>query len=79
MSSEKSTIDSLQDKGWALVNAQQHPLGSLQGKALDSYRLAVLLGAKNRIGASYFQAFLQNDSSEVSNQPVVIGLRNQGK
>ena len=79
MSSEKPTIDSLQDKGWTLVNDQQHPLGSLQGKAVDSYRLVVLLGAKNRIGASYFQVFLRNDSGEVSNQPVVIGLLNQGR
>ena len=79
MSSEKSTIDSLQDKGWTLVNDQQHPLGSLQGKAVDSYRLVVLIGVKNRIGAIYFQVFLRNDSGEVSNQLVVIGLLNQGR
>jgi hypothetical protein len=79
MSSEKSTIDSLQDKGWTLVDDQQHPLGNLQGKGLGSYRLVVLIGAKSRIGASYFQVFLQNDSGEVSQKPVVIGLHNQGK
>ena len=79
MSSEKSTIDSLQDKGWALVNAQQHPLGNLQGKAVDSYELVVLSGIKNRFGASYFQVFLRNESGEISWQPVVVGLHNQGK
>jgi hypothetical protein len=39
MSPEKSTIASLQDKGWTLVNDQQRPLGNLQGKAIDSYEL----------------------------------------
>ena len=57
MSSEKTTIDSLQQKGWALADDRQHPLYNLQGKALDSYMLVFLLGAKNRIGASYFQIF----------------------
>jgi hypothetical protein len=42
VSSEKSTIASLQDKGWTLVDDQQHPLGNLQGKAIDSYELVVL-------------------------------------
>jgi hypothetical protein len=72
-------IDRLQKKGWSLVNNQPHPLASLQGKALDSYKLVVLLGAKNRYGASYFQVFLRNESGEVSQRPVVIGLHNQGK
>ena len=79
MSSEKSTIDSLQDKGWILVDNEQHPLGNLQGKAVDSYELVVLSGIKNRFGASYFQVLFRNQSGEVSNQPVVIGLHNQGK
>lgn len=79
MSSEKSTIDSLQDKGWALVDNRQHPLGNLQGKAVDSYELVVLSGIKNRFGASYFQVLLRNESGEVSRRPVVIGLYSQGK
>jgi len=66
MSSEKTTIDSLQEKWWALADDRQHTLCNLQGKALDSYMLVVLLGAKNRIGASYFQIFLRNDFGEVS-------------
>lgn len=79
MSSNQSLIKSLQEKGWTLADAQRHPLGNLQGKGLSSYRLVVLIGAKNRIGANYFQVFLQNDSGEVSQKPVVIGLYNQGK
>jgi hypothetical protein len=40
----------------------------------------VLIGAKNRIGALYFQIFLQEDSTgRVSSEPVIIGLHNQGK
>ena len=74
-----STINSLLEKGWILANSQQHPLGNLQGKALGSYKLVVLLGPKNKFGASYFQVFLQNASSEVSHQPVVMGLHSQGK
>jgi len=49
MSSEKSTIDSLQEKGWTLADDQQHPLGNIQGKAVDSYELVVLLGMKKWI------------------------------
>jgi len=79
MSSRHPIIDSLQEKGWTLADSQQHPLGGLQGKGLDSYELVVLLGAKNKIGARYFQVFLQNTSGEVSHQPAVIGLFNRGK
>jgi len=74
-----STIDSLREKGWTLADSQQHPLGSLQGKALGTYKLVVLLGPKNKFGASYFQVFVQNASGEVSHQPAVMGLHNQGK
>lgn len=79
MSSRYPIIDSLREKGWTLVDGQQHPLGRLQGKGLDSYELVVLLGAKNKIGAFYFQVFLQKNSGEVSYQPAVVGLFNQGK
>ena len=79
MLSKQSIIDSLQQKGWSLVNSQQYSLGSLQGKGLGSYKLVVLLGTKNRIGASYFQVLLQNARGEVSQQPVIIGLHNQGR
>ena len=76
---KRSAIDSLLEKKWTLADSQQHLLGNLQGKSLNSYRLVVLLGAKNRIGASYFQVFLQNPSGEVSSKPVVIGLHNRGR
>ena len=77
--SEEPAIESLKQKEWILADSQQHLLGNLQGKQVNSYKLVVLLGAKNRFGAIYFQVFLQNNSDHVSQQPVIIGLHNQGK
>lgn len=65
MSSQKSTLDSLRENGWNLADDQQHPLGNLQGKVVDSYERVVLLGTRNRFRASYFQVFLRNESGEV--------------
>ena len=65
MSPAKSTVESSKGKELTLAD-QQHPLGNLQGKCVDSCELVVLLGPKNRFGASYFQVFLQNQSGEVS-------------
>ncbi len=73
-----SAGDGLLEKGWALAN-QRHPLGSLQGKSLDSHKLLVWLGMNNRFGARYFRVFLQNTFGKVSNQPVLLGLFNQGR
>jgi hypothetical protein len=78
MLSKPPIINSLQKKGWRLVNSRQHSLGSLQGKGLGSYKLVVLLGTINNIGATYFQIFLQNTRGKISQQPVIIGLHNQG-
>lgn len=78
MPSEKSSFDSLLDEGWALADAKQHPLGRLNSKGLDSHKLVVLIGAKNRTGATYFQVFFQNAIGEFSHQPVAMGLYNQG-
>jgi hypothetical protein len=41
--------------------------------------LLIWLGTKNRFGARYFRVFLQNTSGEVSHQPVLLGLFNQGR
>jgi len=78
MSAEESTIDSLKKKGWALPSSQEHVLGSLQGKRLVSHKLLLLIGPKNKFGATYFQIFLKNALGEIGQQPVVIGLYNQG-
>ena len=78
MSARQSAVNSLRDRGWRRAGGQ-HPLSRLQGKALNSYTLDVLLGAKNRFGASYFQVFLRNASGGLSLRPVVLGLFNQGR
>jgi hypothetical protein len=78
MSSRQPTIDDLQEKGWRLADSQQHPLGNLQGKGLDLYKLVVLLGPKNRVGASYFQIFLRSNSGGFSREPAVMGLYSTG-
>ena len=79
MAPEKSIIDSLKKKEWTPASSQKHALGNLEGKSLDSHKLLPLIGPKNRFGASYFQVFLQNESGEVSQQPVLIGLHNKGR
>jgi hypothetical protein len=79
MSSEQSYVSDLQRKGWVLADSKQHPLASLQGKSLNSYRLFVLLGPRNRVGASYFQIFLQTSPGEFSSPPAILGLHNQGE
>lgn len=69
----------MREKGWEFPRAQGHVLGNLHGKNLGLYKLLLLIGAKNRFGATYFQIFLQNADGEVSQQPVIIGLHNEGK
>jgi hypothetical protein len=78
MSVRQSARGSPRDKEWQRAG-KQHPLSRLQGKALNSYTLDVLLGAKNRFGASYFQVFLRSASGDLSLKPVVLGLFNQGQ
>jgi hypothetical protein len=74
----QSAAGSLRGRGWRRAG-KGHPLGRLQGKALGSYKLEVLLGVKNRFGASYFQAFLRSASGDLSLRPVVLGLFSQGR
>ncbi len=78
MSYGRATVNDLLERGWRLADSEKHPLGILQGKGLNSYRLVVLLGAKSRTGASYFQIFLKDASGAIGSAPVVIGLRNAG-
>ena len=78
MTARQSAQGSPRDKEWRRAG-KQHTLGRLQVKALNSYTLDVLLGAKNRFGASYFQVFLRSASGDLSLKPVVLGLFNQGQ
>ena len=78
MPPEKSTFDNLAKTKWTPATSPEHFLGSLQGKNLGSHKLLILIGPKSRFGATYFQVFLKNELGEISQQPVMIGLHNQG-
>jgi hypothetical protein len=78
MPGKKSTFNSFKKKGWTVPSTKEHILGNLQGKRLGSHRLLLLVGPKNRFGATYFQVFLQNARGETSQQPIIMGLHNQG-
>ncbi|MBI4296726.1 MAG: DUF1122 family protein [Chloroflexi bacterium] len=73
----ETAVTRLLANGWKI--AQTQPLGQLHGQSLDSYELFVLVGERNRFGASYFQIFLQKSCSEISGLPMLVGLRSIGK
>jgi hypothetical protein len=75
---EKSTVDSLRDKGWRVANSLGHILGRLRSKNLGQYKIVPLIGPKNRFGATYFQIFLRNIRGKTSLHSVMIGLYSQG-
>ncbi|MFP3880167.1 MAG: DUF1122 family protein [Dehalococcoidia bacterium] len=79
MSARTSIIDDLTEKGWTSPGVQEHVLGDLQGKTLEGNPLIVMMGPKNRFGATYFQAFLRNALGETSQKPVIKGLHSQGR
>jgi hypothetical protein len=72
-------IGALLERGWSLPAREDHPLGRLQGRVLGPARLLVLLGPKNAIGASYFQAFLTLADGRLSREPLLLGLHNSGR
>ena len=76
---DKTCIDKLIAKGWTRAVPENHPLGLLDGRCLENYKLIVLLGRKSRVGAECFHIFLQNSHGETSLQPVVTGLFNRGQ
>lgn len=65
------------DKGWRVAEDDEHPLHLLNGQRLGEATILVLLGPKNRFGATYFQVLLLDDD-QVSEQPVVSGLYSSG-
>jgi hypothetical protein len=76
---ERQHIAALLERGWSLLARGDHPLGSLQGRALGPARLLMLLGPKNAVGASYFQAFLRLADGRLSGEPLLVGLHNSGR
>lgn len=63
---------------WTMAE-DSHPLGSLDGAKIGSYKAVVALGTTNRFGARYFRIFVRNTSGELSQQCVLTGLHSQGK
>jgi len=59
--------------------APQHPLARLDGLGVgEDVTLAVLLGPKNAVGATYFRLHLESGELGRPVQPVVFGLQNSG-
>jgi len=75
---DRQRIAGLLERDWSLPARGDHPLGSLQRRAVGPTRLLVLLGPKNAFGASYFQAFLQLADGRLSGEPLLLGLHNSG-
>jgi len=75
----RQRIAALLERGWSLPARGDHPLGGLQGAVVGPARLLVLLGPKNSVGASYFQAFLRLADGDLSSDPLLLGLHNSGR
>ena len=76
--SDRRRLESLLDREWSLPSAREHPLGRLQGRPLGTYRLLVLLGPKNNVGARYFQLHLVDAEGRLSDEAIALGLYNSG-
>jgi hypothetical protein len=76
---DRQRVAALLERGWSLPARRDHRLGELQGCAVGSGRLLVLLGPKNAVGASYFQAFLRLADGRLSDEPLLLGLHNSGR
>lgn len=67
------------DKGWRVAEGEEHALGAVSGQRLDKVTTAVLLGPKNRFGATYFQVFLIDAQKGVGEPAAVVGLHGSGR
>lgn len=75
----EGNVYGLLERGWSVPAKGDHPLGTLQGRALGPALLLVLLGRKNAVGATYFQAFLSLADGHLSSEPLLLGLHNSGR
>ena len=75
---DRTRLEHLLARTWALVREGEHPLGRLQGLHLGPYRLLTLLGPKNNVGSRYFQLLLVDPDGRLSDEPVAFGLHNSG-
>lgn len=77
--SEQSGLKPWLDRGWKVVEGEEHVLARLQGRPLGQTVLLILLGPKNRFGARYFQIFLRSDRGQPSDQSMILGLYSSGR
>jgi hypothetical protein len=66
------------DKGWSVAEGAEQPLSAVNGRRLGDATAAVLLGPKNRFGATYFQVFLIDAQKRFGEPPAVVGLYHSG-
>ncbi len=75
---DRSSLEHLLARTWALADEAQHALGRLQGLPLGPHKLLALLGPKNNVGARYYQLFLVDRVGRMSEEAVAFGLHNSG-
>lgn len=75
---DRRRIAALVERGWSLPGKAEHPLGALQARALGGFRLLLLLGPKNAVGARYLQLFLLSAQGRLADEPLLLGLHNSG-
>lgn len=73
------SYDRLLRTGWTPADPARHTLGRLRGRRVATFELLLLIGPKNRAGASYFHAFLRDPDETPSAGPVLTGLHGQGQ
>lgn len=75
---DRQRIEAWLARGWCLLSPAEG-LGRLQGRSLGPFRLLVLAGPKNNVGASYFQLYLVDSAGRLSRRPFAQGLYNRGR
>jgi hypothetical protein len=66
------------DKGWRVGEGEEHALSAVSGRRLGKVTTAVLLGPKNRFGATYFQVFVIDAERRAGEPAAIVGLHHSG-
>jgi hypothetical protein len=61
---------------WSLPG--DHPIAALDGLTLGENVVTALLGPKNAVGSRYFQLFLSDAAGRLADEPLALGLHNNG-
>ena len=63
---------------WTTARGSGHPLAQLEGKPFVDATLEIMLGPKNRFGATYVQITLRDRAGKTS-QPLLLALHHSGQ